>query len=106
METITPENTIIHNYTEHGLINKKGKEIELELRGEVYENPIHRGAESYEPTNSQVLIIEIREDGKYVVGQTLYQGKITPEELKLNVKEIKESPVKFMWEQFAKEYTV
>lgn len=105
METqIKPQNTIIENYTEFVEIDKKGKAQHIELRGEVYENYIHRGSEEYGAPHSQVLVIEERENGKHVVGQVLYVGKISADELKSNVKEIKENPTKYMWDDFANEY--
>ena len=100
-------NTKLHDYSEHSddIVKNNGEIQPLEFRGETYEQEIMRGAEGIQPPHSQVLIIETREDGKFVIGQALFQGKLSPADLKKEVKGVRENPTSYMWEEYAKQYT-
>lgn len=100
------EQKLEHNYTEFSDdVVKKDSPQKLEFRGEVYEQSIFRASEDVQAPHSQVLIIELNGKSKDVIGQVLYSGKLSPDELKNSVKEVKTNPITYMFDEFKENYT-
>jgi hypothetical protein len=101
----TDTQKLLINYTEHrdDLI-KDGKIQQLEITGEVYEEPIHKGANGISDIFTWVFLAEIIDGQRHEAGHKYFEGKLTEHELREEVKYAKENPFDFMYHEFATNY--
>jgi len=85
----------------------EGTPIKIEIRGEVYKNPIHPARNGFADINTWIAVIQHNPQGdQFESGHEFYEGKMDEGDLKQRVAQLLENPFERMYPQYTEKYDV
>lgn len=84
----------------------EGTPIKIEVKGEVYADPIFKSNDNYKDINTWIVLIQHFDDKEFESGREYYEGKVDEDSVKKRVEYLKANPFELMYDNYANKYDI